>query len=645
MAKKNKNKKSKKIIETSYQGDKPEEEKYNKPAILLLILFIGISPGLLNLSFVAEQNFDLNYYYVEVSSLTRYLANFEYPSINPDLHFGFFNAYYPLAYFVPSILTLVTGNIFLAHGLSRVLVSLFSALFFYAVCRYEKIDSKSSVILTFLFVYSIYFLALLKGNISWAGAFIFTPIALYSIYKVFYGEKKFEIALILSVAALALISVATFIDIIYFFIIYLFILIFSGKNLQNVLKGVSNLFYPFLFIIGLSFFYLFFIGTTGTEMAFDKLLLTPTFAAKPEMFGKTGIDFISLFYVTERNWTTIGIVPFILFFSSFYLRRHFPKISDFDKYLFLMLFLSIFVSVFPMLFAYLPELGNTEFGFRALVIGVFSLLLLCRHTVHYLTKKWPYFVVFGIIVLGTFLQIYFTPEAVYKNPKLSYSDDMKDFYSIIQKEKGIVRVNYYVNLYYPLCDNCIEFGANHNRFAITRDEQTTNLWGYVDFAQRNPADPNISGFLGEKYLIITKELSPKYIEKGYIIDKEGEELTLLENPNSTSIFQFVSENISTDLIVYREGSKFKTDFETKNDGILLIKFAYHPLAEVFDNGKEAEIKETNYGIMYIELKKGSHEIVFHYNTYKYYYVTLLSLGALLFYYRRNIINLKTYIRI
>lgn len=629
MAKKHNNKKSK-VSETPKKDD-IEENKYNRTLILLLILLIGIIPGLFDFSSSPNYNYDLNVLYTRVSSIMRFIANFEYPTINPDLHFGEFNVYYPFAFILTSLLAIIVKNVFLGAALARIVISLLSTLIFYKICRYEKIDIKVSILLTFLFSFMIYHLALLKGSLSWAGTFIFAPPMVYFLYRSLNEHNpKFEIYLIISSVFLILTSFAPFLYVIYFFLAYIAYQILK-KNLRCDKEIILKFFIALLFVIGISSFYTFTLLSVDDSLAWSKILTQTTFSPSRESFIKSGIDPLSLVFVT-KNFTTFGIIPVALFLLSLYTKRN--SLSSFDRYLIIMTALSLTASIFPLAVAYLPFVGNTEYGSRALVIGAFSLLLLSKHALYSLKEK-IYFPLLALVIISAALgQVFLTGTGVLYNEDYPYANDIEDFHSSINATY-VTRVNYRFDISYPLCENCIGFGAPENYYGNVRDGATTNLWGYIDFAQRNPADTKTSGLLGEKYAIVSNELVSGYIDKGYRLSKSGEKASLLENPNSTSILQFISEQNSMDLKVERKGGWFSAKFKTESDGILLIKFAYHPLAEVFDNNEKLEVRETNYGIMYVELKKGSHEIRFHYGTYLYYYISIFSIIAFIYYYKNN----------
>lgn len=629
MTKNKRAKKSEKLVAKSSKNAPSEKEDF---FVVFLILLIGIAPGLIYFSTEPKYNYDLNILYTRVSSIERFITNFEYPVINPDLHLGEFNVYYPFAFILTSLIALIVNNIFLGTALARIFISFFAALVFYKVCRYENIDVKTSLLLAFIFSFIPYHLGVLAGSLSWAATFIFVPPMAYFLYRcVNEHNQRFEVFLIFSSVLLILTSFAPFLYIVYFFLAYLLYQFIRKIPFNNNI--LLKLLIPFLFIIGISSFYTFLLLNINDSLAWSKILTQGSFSPSREFYIKSGIDPLSLLFKTE-NFTTFGIIPIALFIISFYIKiKH--GFSRLDRYLLAMIALSLMVSIFPITVAYLPFIGNTEYGFRAIVIGAFALVLFSKDAIEVLKRKVSYSLLVLIIVSGMLLQISLTPDLLHTE-NYPYQKDIEDFYNHINAEE-VTRINYRVGIDYPLCRNCIGFGAPENYYGNVRDQQTTTLWGYIDFAQRNPADIKTSGILGEKYVILKNEQVTQYLEKGYKLEKEGEKLALLKNPNSTSVLQFITEQDSSDLKVERRGSSFSTRFKAESDGVLLIKFAYHPLAEVLDNGKKAEIKETNYGIMYAELKSGSHEIVFRYRTYKYYYITVLSLVLLLFYYRKNII--------
>lgn len=229
-------------------------------------------------------------------------------------------------------------------------------------------------------------------------------------------------------------------------------------------------------------------------------------------------------------------------------------------------------------------------------------------------------------------QLYLTPYFQNNKDPDPYYKDIKDFYSYMDL-KSVTRINYYVFALYPLCGNCLGFGAPVNYYGIVLDEPTTRLWGYIDYAQRNPTEPKISGMLGERYVITTKEIAEQDVKNGYQLIKEGEKLSLLENPYNSSVFQFVTENYAQDIEVQRKGGNFYGSFNAPTEGILLVKFTYHPLAELTDNGRTLSLtEEPNIGIIYVKIDKGKHDLKFRYGSYGYGYISALSLILFITYY-------------
>lgn len=604
-------------------------------AIIISLFIIGITPGLYWFTSYPLENWNLQLYAVQASSLKNYIANFEFPYINPDLSFGEYNAYYPLTFIFAGIASLLTkSDIFMGFNFARMAISLISALFLFMICRYEGMEKKNSIILTFMYSFTAWFTPLLGGSISFAGTFMFVPSALYSFYRVFNERNvKFEIMLVFSLVLLLLTSFGPLLYIFYFFIIYMFYLrLVEKRKLSEIGEGINRLVIPFLFFIGIGSFYLFFLVGINDSIAWNKILVHTQYSASRESFIKTGINPLSIIY-GPKDGTTIGFVPFALFLISIYLKKN-NMFSQFDKYLVMMTFLSVIASVFPMVFAYLPFVGHTEYGHRALPLAFFSIILLCRDAINHLRTKMPYLILLVIVVSGVLGQTYLNPN-LYRNPDPNYRD-IKDFYTYMDL-KNVTRINYYVFALYPLCNNCLGFGAPVNYYGIVLDEPTTRLWGYIDYAQRNPTDPKISGLLGESYVITTKEIAEQDIKNGYKLVKEGEKLTLLENPNASSVFQFVAGDYTQDIPVQRKGSTFYGSFDAPSEGILLVKFTYHPLAELTDNGEKLKTEEeTGIGIMYSRVKKGHHELSFRYGSYGYWYISAASLILFVYYYRRRL---------
>ncbi len=621
--------------EESESGEYVSKNKlFDRIAIIASLLIIGVVPGLLHFSTEAIYNYDLNVLYVRLSSMMRYITFLEYPAINPDLHLGEVNAYYPFTFILSAIFTALTDNMFSSMSLTAVAMSLLSTLVFYKICRYENIDVRTSMVLTFVYSFMLFHLSSLLGSLSWAGAFIFVPPTLYFLYKVFNERNiKNEIFLISSATFLIITTFAPMLYIFYFFVIYL-AYVFLCDHDVDIWGGVPRLVIPSIFIVGVSSFYSLFLLSASNTIAWNKILIYTSFSPSRGFFINSGINPLSLIHPIGGNFTALGVVPIILFCLSLYVKKQQRTIAyGFNGYLLVMLILALFASIFPVVFAYLPFVGHTEYGWRALVIGAFSMALLSKDGIIYLKKRIPYFLLFLVIISGMLTQLYFIPTATGYTPP-PYSDDIEDFYTLIPPE-GVVRVTYHVGIDYPLCKNCIRLGAPENYYGIVSDERTTQLWGYIDYAQRNPTDPNMSGLLGEKYYITKKDSIDQYIQNGYVLVKNGTLLSLLENPYSTSIFQFIMENESINPEVQRKGSWFYTKFNAPSNGMRLIKFVYHPLAEVFDNGEKLEIKENDYGIMYAELNSGTHDVKFHYRTYWYGYISIASLAALIIYYRRR----------
>lgn len=604
--------------------------------VIIILLLIGITPGLYWFTSYPLNDWNLNLYAVQANSLKNSIANLEFPYINPDLSFGEYNSYYPLTFILTGIASLLShSDIFIGFNFARIVISLLSTLFLFKICRYERMDKKTSILLAFMYSFTVWFIFLLRGSISFAGVFMFVPPALYSLYRVFNERSiKFEIILIFSLVLLLLTSFGPLLYVFYFFIIYIvYLYLIEKKKLSEIGEGLKRLILPFIFFIGISSFYLFFLISINDSLAWNKILVNTEFSASIGSFIKTGINPLSIIY-NSQELSTIGFVPFALFLISLYLKKLNSRFSQFDKYLLIMVFLSVVASVVPIVFAYLPFVGHTEYGHRALPLAFFSMVLLCGDAVNRIRGKLPYLLLFFMIAAGMLAQVYLYPYLHNKDPD-PYYRDIKDFYSYMDL-RNVTRINYYVFALYPICTNCIGFGAPVNYYGIVLDEPTTRLWGYIDYAQRNPTDPKVSGMLGERYVITTREIAEQDIKNGYLLIKEGGKLSLLENPYASSVFQFIMENYTQDIEVQRDGSSFYGSFNAPSEGMLLVKFTYHPLAELTDNGKKLSIEETNYGVMYAKIDKGYHDLSFRYRSYGYWYISMISLILFIFYYQRRL---------
>lgn len=382
-----------------------------------------------------------------------------------------------------------------------------------------------------------------------------------------------------------------------------------------------------LFSFGLASFYLLFLLDVQDKTGFAYLQSWSGFAGTITNFIKSGISPVTLLFPDASGFTTLGLVLIILFMYSLYLKRN--DLTDLDRYLLLLFCLTMIVSFFPITVAYLPFIGHTEAGWRSFVIAVFSSVFLARHGLRAIIKKYSYQAVI-VIAAAVILQLYFTPGLFLD--KFQYADDVDKFHALINPQK-VTRVNYYISVNYPPCRNCIALGAPENYYGNVMDERTRRIWGYIDFAQRNPPDPATSGFLGEEYLIALKKNSDAYVRNGYVLLDSGEELALFSNPNATSIFQFYNTGVSLNLDVHRKGRVFFSEFDAPSDGIVIFKFSYHPLASVLDNGKSVEVVEETNGLVIAPIKQGHHKIEFYYrNMSNYYYVSLLFLFIIILHY-------------
>lgn len=601
-------------------------EKIGSAVIYILLFLIGLIPAVLSFSSTPKGDYNLDIFHTRVGTMVGYISSFDYPSINADLNLGEFNAYYPFSFMLGSMFSIITGNVFLGTSIARIVISLLAALAFYSVCRWEKTENVTSIVLTFLYCFSIYYLILLKGSLSWALAFVFVPVSVYAMYRVIHEDSpKFELLFVISSFLLILSTLAPMMYIFYFGLVYIVFLKITGSSAVSK-NSVLRFFKVLLFSFGLASFYLLFLLDVQDKTGFAYLQSWSGFAGTVTNFIKSGISPATLLFPDASGFTTFGIVIIILFIYSLYLKKN--DFTDLDRYLFLLFCLTLIASFFPITVAYLPFIGHTEAGWRSFVIAVFISVFLARHGLTAI-KKYSYPAIL-LIAAAVILQLYFTPGLFLD--KSRYADDVEKFHALINPQK-VTRVNYYISVNYPPCKNCIALGAPENYYGNVMDERTRRIWGYIDFAQRNPPDPVTGGFLGEEYLIALKKNSDAYVKNGYVLLDSGDELALFSNPNATSIFQFYDKERSLNLVVQRKGRVFFSDFDAPSDGFVLFKFSYYPLASVLDNGKSVEVKEEENGLIIAPVKQGHHRIEFYYrNMSNYYYVSILFFFIVILHY-------------
>jgi len=150
--------------------------------------------------------------------------------------------------YIPALLSLITKDIIISYKIFLYIINLFSLITMYITVKQITKNQKTSIYSTFLYAISFYRFSCYhaRGALGECLAFVFIPLVILGLYKIFYDDEKHGYYLLIGLVGLVLSHVVSLYIMV--FVIIAFVII-NIKKLKNKQKLKYLLYYIFFSII------------------------------------------------------------------------------------------------------------------------------------------------------------------------------------------------------------------------------------------------------------------------------------------------------------------------------------------------------------------------------------------------------------